>query len=242
MPQRNEAGEIVGWFGTLTDISERKRLDEEREQLLAREREARAEAERRREEVERVTESRTRLMRGFTHDVKNPLGAADGYAQLLEDGILGALSAKQVKSVQRIRRSIQTSLHLIHELLELARAEAGQLELEPVSTDVAELVPSAEPTAPGLGAATGSRSAWRTPGPGSRPGSGSSSSRSSPVSIRQRSTAREPGWRSAAASRDCSAATSPSRVAPAAAPRSRSGSRSLPRASGRDESELPPTP
>src|SRR5690606_25971341 len=41
LPQRNENGEIVGWFGTLTDISDRKRLDEERERLLARERETR---------------------------------------------------------------------------------------------------------------------------------------------------------------------------------------------------------
>jgi PAS domain S-box-containing protein len=139
MPQRDDAGAIVGWFGTLTDISERRRLDEERERLLAREREARAEAERRREELERVTESRTHLMRGFSHDVKNPLGAADGYAQLLEDGVLGELSRKQVESIQRIRRSIQTSLHLIHDLLELARAEAGQLEIESVPTDVAEL-------------------------------------------------------------------------------------------------------
>jgi PAS domain S-box-containing protein len=139
MPLRNQAGEIVEWFGTATDISERKRHDEERERLLEREREARAEAERRREELERVTESRTRLMRGFTHDVKNPLGAADGYAQLLEDGSLGELSTKQVESVRRIRRSIHRSLHLIHELLELARAEAGQIELERVRTDVSEL-------------------------------------------------------------------------------------------------------
>ena len=46
MPLRNEAGEIVEWFGTTTDISERKRYEEEREQLLAREREARVESER----------------------------------------------------------------------------------------------------------------------------------------------------------------------------------------------------
>ena len=34
MPLRNEAGQIIEWFGTVTDITERKRLDEEREQLL----------------------------------------------------------------------------------------------------------------------------------------------------------------------------------------------------------------
>jgi PAS domain S-box-containing protein len=136
-PQRDENGAITGWFGTLTDISDRKRLDEERERLLRAEQEARAEAERRREELERVTESRTRLMRGFSHDVKNPLGAADGYAQLLEDGVYGELSDRQQDSIGRIRRSIRTALRLIHDLLELAKAEAGQLEIECVATDVA---------------------------------------------------------------------------------------------------------
>jgi PAS domain S-box-containing protein len=138
MPLRNEAGEIVEWFGTATDISVRKRLDEEREELLRAEQEARAEADRRREELERVTESRTRLMRGFSHDVKNPLGAADGYAQLLEEGIMGELSDRQQDSIARIRRSIRTALRLIHDLLELARAEAGQLEIECVATDVTQ--------------------------------------------------------------------------------------------------------
>jgi signal transduction histidine kinase len=31
-------------------------------------------------------------MRGFSHDIENPLGAADGYAELLTAGIYGALS------------------------------------------------------------------------------------------------------------------------------------------------------
>jgi len=95
------------------------------------------EAQRRSDELEHITESRARLMRGFSHDVKNPLGAADGYAQLLEDGVLGALSPEQQRSVARIRRAIRTSLDLIQDLLELARAEAGQLALERITTDVA---------------------------------------------------------------------------------------------------------
>ncbi|HEX7980574.1 MAG TPA: PAS domain S-box protein [Gemmatimonadaceae bacterium] len=136
MPRRNEAGEIVEWFGTTTDITERKRYEEERERLLEREREARLESERRREQLERVTESRARLMRGFSHDVKNPLGAADGFAALLEEGIGGELSEQQEKSVKRIRRSISTSLRLIGDLLELARAEAGQIAIDRMPTDV----------------------------------------------------------------------------------------------------------
>jgi PAS domain S-box-containing protein len=121
------------------DVTERKLAEREREELLERERQARAEAQARREELERITESRTRLMRGFTHDVKNPLGAADGYAQLMEAGLLGELSEKQRHSLGRIRRSIHSSLRLIEDLLELARTEAGQIEIEAVDTDLAQL-------------------------------------------------------------------------------------------------------
>jgi PAS domain S-box-containing protein len=97
------------------------------------------ESERRRDELERVTESRARLMRGFTHDLKNPLGAADSLAEILADGILGNLSERQRESVQRIRSSIHDSLGLIQELLELARAESGQITLEFARTDVAAI-------------------------------------------------------------------------------------------------------
>lgn len=138
LPERDESGEIVHWFGTLTDISEQKQHAHERERLLDTVQEALAEAERRREDLERVSESRTRLMRGFSHDVKNPLGAADGHAELLEEGMLGELSGKQKDSVHRIRRSIRSALRLIDDLLELARAEAGQIDVECVETDVLE--------------------------------------------------------------------------------------------------------
>jgi PAS domain S-box-containing protein len=139
-PLRSSEGRIVRWFGTLTDISERKENEAERERLLASEREARAEADRRRAQLERVTESRARLMRGFSHDLRSPLAAADMSAALLEDGrAFGPLADRQRESVRRIRRGIRTSLHLIDDLLELARAEAGQIDLERTVVDVGEV-------------------------------------------------------------------------------------------------------
>jgi PAS domain S-box-containing protein len=95
-------------------------------------------SERRREELQRVTESRARLMRGFSHDVKNPLGAADGYLSLLEDGLVGDLSPEQLESIGRVRRLLGSALALIDDLLELARAEAGELQIEFAPTDVRE--------------------------------------------------------------------------------------------------------
>lgn len=81
-------------------------------------------------------ESRARLMRGFSHDVKNPLGAAEGHAYILEEEILGALSPKQRETMARIRQAIRSALNLIDDLLEIARAESGQISVHPEPTDV----------------------------------------------------------------------------------------------------------
>lgn len=94
------------------------------------------ESERRRAELEQAIESRARLIRGFTHDLKNPLGAADGHAQLLESGRRGPLLDVQHQNVAHIRTALRSALSLIEDLLELARAEAGQLEIEWSDTDV----------------------------------------------------------------------------------------------------------
>ncbi|MEX2584228.1 MAG: HAMP domain-containing sensor histidine kinase, partial [Gemmatimonadota bacterium] len=106
-----------------------------------------AEANSRRAEVEwalqetaRAVEARAYLIRGFTHDVKNPLGAADGYASLLELGVRGKLADDQAETVRRIRRSISGAIEIIDELLDLSRLESGGLRTARVETDVNALV------------------------------------------------------------------------------------------------------
>ena len=98
------------------------------------------EAEERRAQAEAVMQSKTRLIRGVTHDLKNPLHAIDGHAQLLEDGLLGELTTAQRDSVGRVRRGVRTLLGLIDDLLELARAESGQISLSLQRVKLADLV------------------------------------------------------------------------------------------------------
>ena len=109
-PVRNARGEVYRIAGITEDVTERKL----------------------------VAESRVRLIRGFTHDVKNPLGAADGQLALLQDGIRGSLSQPQLDGVGRARRSIRTALNLVTQLLDIARAEAGQIELHRAPMDFVE--------------------------------------------------------------------------------------------------------
>jgi signal transduction histidine kinase len=98
------------------------------------------EAYERRRVLERVIQSRSRLMRGFSHDVKNPIGAADGFAELLSLGVYGEISAEQRASIERMRRSIHSALALIEDLNDLSRAETGNLQLTLGAVDLAALV------------------------------------------------------------------------------------------------------
>ena len=116
------------------------RVARQQARLVHRTRQLAAVSEARREEVERISHDKARFIRGVTHDLKNPLGAIDAYAQLLEAGIKGSLTHDQQHYIARIRSSVQQLLGTIQDLLELSRAEAEGLRLERRPVDLAELV------------------------------------------------------------------------------------------------------
>lgn len=97
------------------------------------------EAERALAETARATEARAHLLRGVSHDVKNPLGAARGYAELLEQGIRGELTPEQAQFVAGIRRSIDGALAILADLLDLARADSGGLYVERVPAELGQI-------------------------------------------------------------------------------------------------------
>jgi len=104
---------------------------------------AAVEAEQRRLALSVAVEGREKLMRGVSHDLKNPLNAIDGHAQLLEDGLRGPLTSEQTESIGRIRRAVKTLLSLIMDLLELSRAESGSLRIHTEPTDLCSVIAEA---------------------------------------------------------------------------------------------------
>jgi signal transduction histidine kinase len=91
------------------------------------------------EQSARAAEARQRLLRGITHDVKNPLGAARGYAELLAMGLKGSLNPEQDKLVEGIERSINNALAIISDLLDLARTDSGGVTVHRVNIDLNDI-------------------------------------------------------------------------------------------------------
>jgi signal transduction histidine kinase len=96
-------------------------------------------AEDERAHVVQAGEARAALLRGVTHDIKNPLGAAAGYAELLEDGVVGPIPEKQLDMVRRIHRLVKAAVQTIADLLEIAQAD-GELHVQHGVTDLDQVV------------------------------------------------------------------------------------------------------
>jgi signal transduction histidine kinase len=96
-------------------------------------------AERNRE-LERASTAKNRFVASLSHELRNPLGAVIGYAELMGSGRFGALDARQQEHLDLIQESGQHMLALIDELLDMARIEAGHLRLENAPVDPAAVV------------------------------------------------------------------------------------------------------
>jgi signal transduction histidine kinase len=101
---------------------------------------AEEESRRQRQDLEHVMEIQARLVRGFSHDLKNPLGAARGHADLLATGVKGDLAPDQRQSVERIRANIEASLDLIEDLVSYASRKLEKLDIRPAPTDIRRVV------------------------------------------------------------------------------------------------------
>jgi signal transduction histidine kinase len=120
---------------SLRDVTDRKQA-EERERQLERERQARAEAE-------AANLAKSEFLAVMSHELRTPLNAVLGYAELLDLGVVGSLSAEQRQQVGRIAASGRHLLGLVNEILDLAKVEAGRLSVALAPTNVAEVVEAA---------------------------------------------------------------------------------------------------
>jgi signal transduction histidine kinase len=110
-----------------------RNTDKERVDLLALEQQARAHAERARNEAEtaraeaeRANNSKTDFLAVMSHELRTPLTAIMGYEELLSDGITGPITELQKQQLGRINASARHLLGLIDEILTFARVDIGR--------------------------------------------------------------------------------------------------------------------
>ena len=96
--------------------------------------------ERGRRDLQEAIDSRQRLLRGVTHDLKNPLQTISGTAEVLAEEIPGPLNPPQHAMVRRILGSARHLVSMVSDLVQLSLAEGGSLSIRPVPTSLPELL------------------------------------------------------------------------------------------------------
>jgi PAS domain S-box-containing protein len=135
LPVRDdESGNIERWFGTCTDIDAMKRLTAEREDLLERERLARAEAE-------RASEAKSEFLATLSHELLTPLTPVLLTIELMES--LPDLPDELRQDIATIRRNVELESRLISDLLDLTRIANGKLQMDEHDVDLHLIVRSA---------------------------------------------------------------------------------------------------
>jgi len=83
---------------------------------------------------------RSQFVASMTHELRTPIHGVQGLADVIAAGVYGPVTDKQKEACASIKRSAQSLLGLVDDVLNLARAEAGRIEAKPRAVDIAELV------------------------------------------------------------------------------------------------------
>ncbi|GAA3947309.1 hybrid sensor histidine kinase/response regulator [Allohahella marinimesophila] len=124
---------VVAWMFVLVHESRQVALEESRRQtgLLMAEIDAHTQTDlalqQAKEKAEAANSAKSRYLTGISHELRSPLNAILGYAQLLEKDTSLPLMKREALGV--IRRSSEYLADLIEGLLDISRIEAGRLEL-----------------------------------------------------------------------------------------------------------------
>lgn len=106
---RDGSRQPVRFCGTHTDVTAEKEAE-----LSARE----------------ANRAKTHFLASMSHELRTPLNAVLGLSEAMLEGVYGDVNSRQARSLRTIHESGKHLLHLINDVLDIARVEAGKLELE----------------------------------------------------------------------------------------------------------------
>jgi two-component system phosphate regulon sensor histidine kinase PhoR len=112
IPLRNDAGDIILWVGTATDIEDQKREMEKRDEFIG----------------------------IASHELRTPLTSLKGYLQLVASYKQHELPPLVKTYIEKANSSINKLQHLVNDLLDVSKIQAGRLEYKLVPVDLAELI------------------------------------------------------------------------------------------------------
>jgi diguanylate cyclase (GGDEF)-like protein/PAS domain S-box-containing protein len=137
---KSQTGRVIGTVGISKDITEEKRLRDElhtkneelnelnirlEDKVLERTREL----EKMNRDLAKANQMKARFISNMSHELRTPLNSILGFSEILIEKTFGDLNEKQVRHVSNISASGKHLLALVNNILDLAKIEAGKIDL-----------------------------------------------------------------------------------------------------------------
>jgi len=127
LPIRDRAGNITMWFGTNTDVTERRSISEELKSAH--------------DAAQIANRAKSEFLANMSHEIRTPMNSILGFADLLRDPDL-PLETRQ-NYLEKIIGNGDLLLHIIDDILNLSKFESGQIPLEKTRFPILDLVSEA---------------------------------------------------------------------------------------------------
>lgn len=122
---RDDRGRAVGLLGVSRDISERKRAEQLYQAKIA---------------ADASNKAKSEFLSNMSHELRTPLNHIIGFTELILGKNFGDLNELQEEYLTDVHQSSQHLLTLVNEVLDVAKIEAGKLELRPSRIDLKGLL------------------------------------------------------------------------------------------------------
>jgi PAS domain S-box-containing protein len=133
-PIKDSHGRVVGVSKIARDITQRKHTEFEREELLARERQSRHEAE----SANRVKDE---FLATLSHELRTPLTAIMGWTSILQSTELN--SEESARGLSTIERNARVQAQLVEDILDVSRVITGKMRLDIQTIDLSLIIEEA---------------------------------------------------------------------------------------------------
>ncbi|HVQ17323.1 MAG TPA: ATP-binding protein, partial [Vicinamibacterales bacterium] len=135
IPVVDSGGEIVEWFGTATDVTNRKHIEQALHEALSAEQQARADAQ-------RASRLKDEFLTMLSHELRTPLNAILGWSQILAANPNPTRESVR-PGLETIERNVRLQAQLIEDLLDVSRISEGKLRLDVKQVSLGDVVDEA---------------------------------------------------------------------------------------------------
>lgn len=139
-PIFDQQGRLLRYLGVQSDVTEQRRLEEERNRALEQEKVARLETEKHFQEAQAANTLKDEFLATLSHELRTPAGVIGGFIELLKYETLDPVEREE--ALDAIERNSRALVTLIDDILDVSRVVTGKFKLNPKPVDLEAVVDS----------------------------------------------------------------------------------------------------